>query len=41
MENLQVYCARIGASTATLEPNLHRIAPVGSRPNPILVEAIP
>jgi soluble lytic murein transglycosylase-like protein len=41
MENLQVYCARFGASTATLEPNLHRAAPVGSRANPILVEAIP
>ena len=41
MENLQVYCARFGASTATVEPNLHRTAPVGSRANPILVEAIP
>jgi len=40
MENLQVYCARLGASTATLEPNLHRAAPIGSRANPILVEAI-
>jgi soluble lytic murein transglycosylase-like protein len=26
MENLQVYCARFGASTATVEPNLHRAA---------------
>jgi soluble lytic murein transglycosylase-like protein len=41
MENLQVYCARFGASTATVEPNLHRAAPVGSRANPVLVEAIP
>jgi soluble lytic murein transglycosylase len=41
MENLQVYCARFGASTATVEPNLHRAAPVGSRVNPVLVEAIP
>jgi soluble lytic murein transglycosylase len=41
MENLQVYCARFGASTATVEPNLHRAAPVGSWANPILVEAIP
>ena len=41
MENLQVYCARSGSSTATVEPNLHRAAPVGSRANPILVEAIP
>jgi soluble lytic murein transglycosylase len=39
MENLQVYCARFG--TATVEPNLHRAAPVGSRANPVLVEAIP
>ena len=39
MENLQVYCARFGASTATVEPNLHRAAPVGSRVNPVLVEA--
>jgi hypothetical protein len=26
MENLQVYRARFGASTATVEPNLHRAA---------------
>ena len=30
-----------GASTATVEPNLHRAAPVGSHANPVLVEAIP
>ena len=41
MENLQVYCARFGASTATLEPNLHRTATVGSRARPVLVQAIP
>jgi soluble lytic murein transglycosylase len=41
MENLQVYCARFGASTAILEPNLHRAAPVGSRAKPVLVQAIP
>ena len=41
MENLQVYCARFGASTATLEPNLHRAAPVGSRAMSVLVEASP
>jgi soluble lytic murein transglycosylase len=41
MENLQVYCARLGASAVTLEPNLHRTAPIGSRANPILVEVIP
>jgi soluble lytic murein transglycosylase len=31
MENLQVYRARFGASTATLEPNLHRTATVSAR----------
>lgn len=41
MENLQVYCGRFGASTATLEPNLHRTATVGSRARPVLVDAIP
>jgi hypothetical protein len=28
MENLQVYHARFGASTPTVEPNLHRAATV-------------
>jgi soluble lytic murein transglycosylase len=32
MENLQVYHARFGASTATVEPNLHRTATVEGRP---------
>jgi hypothetical protein len=41
MENLQVYCARFGASTATIEPNLHRAANVGSRTERRLVEAVP
>jgi soluble lytic murein transglycosylase len=36
MENLQVYCARFGASTAAVEPNLHRAAPVGRLVNPVL-----
>ena len=40
MENLQVYCARFGTGTATVEPNLHRVAPIVSRANPVLVEAI-
>jgi hypothetical protein len=35
MENLQVYCARFGASTAAVEPNLHRAAPVGWQANPV------
>jgi hypothetical protein len=41
MENLQVYCARFGAHTATIEPNLHRTANVGSRTEHQLVEAVP
>jgi soluble lytic murein transglycosylase len=41
MENLQVYCARFGASAATVEPNLHRAASVGSGAKPVLVEATP
>jgi hypothetical protein len=41
MENLQVYCARFGARTATVEPNLHRAANVGSRTDQRLVEAVP
>jgi soluble lytic murein transglycosylase len=34
MENLQVYRARFGASTATIEPNLHRAATLQSHPQP-------
>jgi hypothetical protein len=41
MENLQVYCARFGTSTATVEPNLNRAATVRSRAGPVLGEAIP
>ena len=41
MENLQAYCARFGAHTATVEPNLHRAANVGSRTEQRLVEAVP
>jgi soluble lytic murein transglycosylase-like protein len=40
MENLQVYCD-FGASTASVEPNLHRAASAGSRAEPVLVEAVP
>src|SRR5262249_48789064 len=36
MENLQVYCARFGASTATVEPNLHRAPSVGPRAVPVV-----
>ena len=32
MENLQVYRARFGAATATVEPNLHRAATVDTAP---------
>jgi soluble lytic murein transglycosylase len=32
MENLQVYRARFGASTATVEPNLHRSADLRAQP---------
>jgi len=41
IENLQVYRARLGASIATVEPNLHRATTVGSRAESVLVEAIP
>ena len=41
MENLQVYCARFGARTATVEPNLHRAANLGSPGEQRLVEAVP
>jgi soluble lytic murein transglycosylase len=41
MENLQVYGARFGASIATVEPNLHRAANVGSLPKPVWVDATP
>ena len=41
MENLQVYRTRFGASTATVEPNLHRAATAESRAEPALVEQIP
>jgi soluble lytic murein transglycosylase len=38
MENLQVYRARFGAMTATLEPNLHRAATVEWRSRPAAVQ---
>jgi hypothetical protein len=41
MENLQVYRARFGASTATVGPNLHRAATIESRAEPTLVDSIP
>jgi soluble lytic murein transglycosylase len=41
MENLQVYSVRLGASFATIEPNLHRPAIVVQRAKPAFVDAIP
>jgi len=41
MENLQVYAARLGASVATVEPNLHRVTTIESRAKPTFVDAIP
>ena len=41
MENLQVYGARLGASHATIEPNLHRATKVEWRTKPTFVDAIP
>jgi hypothetical protein len=41
MENLQVYAARLGASVATIEPNLHRVTTLDSSAKPVLVNAIP
>ncbi len=41
MENLQIYGARIGASVATVEPNLHRSSTLARSNRPILVDAIP
>jgi soluble lytic murein transglycosylase len=41
MENLQVYRARFGASTATIEPNLHRAATIEWRFAPASLETVP
>ncbi len=41
MENLQVYAARLGASVATVEPNLHRVTSIESRSKPTFVNAVP
>jgi soluble lytic murein transglycosylase len=40
MENLQVYGARMGASLATAEPNLHRVTTIDSRVKPTFVDAV-
>jgi soluble lytic murein transglycosylase len=41
MESLQVYGARLGASIAIAEPNLHRVTTIESRPKPTYVDAVP
>jgi soluble lytic murein transglycosylase len=41
MENLQVYAARLGASVATAEPNLHRVTTIEPRAKPTFVKAVP
>jgi hypothetical protein len=41
MENLQVYAARLGASVATIELNLHRVTTIERRAKPTFVDAIP
>jgi soluble lytic murein transglycosylase len=41
MENLQVYAARLGASVATVEPNLHRVTAIEGRAKPTFVDALP
>jgi soluble lytic murein transglycosylase len=41
MESLQVYAARLGASVATAEPNLHRVTTIESQPKPTYVDAVP
>jgi len=41
MENLQVYRARFGASTATIEPNLHRATTSESRAKPASMKIVP
>jgi soluble lytic murein transglycosylase len=40
MESLQVYAARLGASIATAEPNLHRAAVIESHAKPTYVDAV-
>jgi soluble lytic murein transglycosylase len=40
MENLQVYAAGLGASVATVEPNLHRVTTIESRVKPTFVDAV-
>jgi soluble lytic murein transglycosylase len=41
MEGLQVYAARLGASVATVEPNLHRVTTIESHAKPTYVDVVP
>ena len=41
IENLQVYAARLGASVATVEPNLHRVMTIDPQAKPTYVNATP
>src|SRR6516162_5195215 len=41
IENLQVYAARLGASVATVEPNLHRVMTIDPQTKPTYVNATP
>lgn len=41
MEGLQVYAARLGASVATVEPNLHRVTTIEPQAKPTFVDAVP
>ena len=41
MENLQIYAARLGASVATVEPNLHRVTRLDLRAKPVVGDVVP
>jgi soluble lytic murein transglycosylase len=41
MESLQVYAARLGASVATVEPNLHRVTTIEPHAKPTYVDVVP
>ncbi len=41
MESLQVYAGRLGASVATIEPNLHRVTTIEPHAKPTYVDAVP
>jgi peptidoglycan lytic transglycosylase len=41
MEGLQIYAARLGASVATVEPNLYRVTTIEPHAKPTYVDAVP